>query len=60
MYVDITPPVPGWVKDGRDPSIDMMYSSDSATVSATMGGFTDHESGIDRLQADIYRRHASM
>ena len=52
----MTPPEPGWVRDGLDPEYDMAFSSAAASLRATFSDFNDPDSGIDFFIADIYRR----
>ena len=58
MYVDLTPPLKGLVKDGKDPNVDEKYSSEAATVASTWKQFSDPESGIKSYQVDVYRKPA--
>ncbi len=58
VYVDVTPPLKGVVKDGKDPDSDEVYSSDAATVCSTWKRFSDPESGIRSYHVDVYRKPA--
>ena len=58
MYVDVTPPLKGAVKDGKDPNIDEKYSSEASTVASTWQQFSDPESGIKGYHVDVYRKPA--
>ena len=60
VYVDVTPPLKGIVKDGNDPNSDEIYSSEASTVSCVWRGFSDPESGIKQYGVDVYRTSAGM
>ena len=60
VYVDVTPPLKGIVKDGNDPNSDEIYSSEASTVSCAWRNFSDAESGIKRYNADVYITTAGM
>ena len=52
----MTPPVKGSVRDGTDPSKDIKYTSDVATVASTWYAFDDPESGIEHYRVVIFRK----
>ena len=53
----MTPPVPGTVYDGREEGpTDVVFSSESATVSSQWEGFIDPESGITEYKVSVFRR----
>ena len=57
VHIDLTPPVPGSVYDGREEGpTDVVFSSESATVSSQWEGFTDPESGITEYKVSVFRR----
>ncbi|KAI0241220.1 hypothetical protein LSAT2_032838 [Lamellibrachia satsuma] len=58
VYVDLTPPVKGVVKDGKDPNEDERYSSEASTVASTWRQFSDPESGLKSYLVNIYRKPA--
>ncbi|XP_077996024.1 uncharacterized protein LOC144449371 [Glandiceps talaboti] len=58
VLYDATPPVEGWIKDGLDPTKDMVYSSERATVSANWDGFYDPESSMKEYTVTVWRKHA--
>ena len=58
VYIDVTPPLIGVVKDGDDPSSDKIYSSDASTVASTWQKFSDPESGIKNYHVEVYRKPA--
>ncbi|KAK2165039.1 hypothetical protein NP493_1368g00012 [Ridgeia piscesae] len=58
VYVDVTPPLKGIVKDGNDPNSDEIYSSEPSTVSSAWREFSDPESGIKRYSVDVYKTSA--
>ena len=58
MSIDLTPPVKGVVKDGKDPNEDMRYSSKASTVASTWKQFSDPESGLKNYLVNIYRKPA--
>ncbi|XP_070572594.1 uncharacterized protein [Ptychodera flava] len=60
VLFDATAPVEGELRDGLDPSVDMKYSSETATVSANWNGYTDPESGILQYDVSIYRQSAQQ
>ena len=49
----MTDPVAGWVHDGSDKPLDMMYSSHEASVYAYWGDFYDPESGIVEYEISV-------
>jgi len=58
VYIDVTPPLKGIVKDGKDPSSDEKYSSEASTVASTWKQFSDPESGLRGYHVDVFRRPA--
>lgn len=52
--VDLTPPLPGWIKDGKTKPKDIAYSSESATKNCFWGNFTDPESDIAGYEVSVY------
>ncbi|XP_070573688.1 uncharacterized protein [Ptychodera flava] len=60
VLFDATAPVEGELRDGLDPSVDMKYSSETATVSANWNGYTDPESGILQYDVSVYRHSAQQ
>lgn len=60
MTVDLTPPVPGWVKDGLDPNDDIQFGSNPGTVATVFGDFQDPESGIASRDLLVYRQHKGV
>uniref|UniRef100_A0ABM0M0H6 Uncharacterized protein LOC100366953 n=1 Tax=Saccoglossus kowalevskii TaxID=10224 RepID=A0ABM0M0H6_SACKO len=60
VLYDATPPMTGELRDGLDPHTDMMYSSESSSVSANWDGYDDPESGIGKYDVSVYRRHADI
>ena len=56
VYVDLTPPLKSWVRDGESTENEIQFSSDVATVEASWGPFEDPESGIKSTDWSIYRQ----
>ena len=53
--MDITPPLPGHVVDGKTTDAeDIKYSSETVTKNCHWSGYYDHESGIDKYMVDVY------
>ena len=54
VVVDMTNPVAGWVKDGKDPPHDMLFSARPATLWLYWGDFFDPESGIVAYSVTVF------
>ena len=55
MLVDITPPIPGHVVDGKITSKeDMKYTSETVTKNCHWNGYYDPESGIDKYKVVVF------
>ena len=52
--IDTTPPISGLVIDGEDPTVDMMFSSETAEISANWDGFLDAESNIVAYTVTVF------
>lgn len=52
--MDVTPPLPGSVADGKAESHDLKYSSETASKYTNWNGFSDPESGIASYKVDVY------
>ena len=53
VYIDVTPPAAGVVRDGLSEGEDVDYSSCFSCVWANWNGFVDNESGIDHYQITV-------
>ena len=53
VYIDVTPPTAGVVRDGPSEGEDVDYSSCFSCVWANWNGFADNESGIDHYQITV-------
>ena len=60
VTVDTTPPVKGWIKDGDTPDVDILYTSDPATVATHWDGFSDPESQLKDFELEVYRKRKGM
>ncbi|KAJ8312545.1 hypothetical protein KUTeg_009918 [Tegillarca granosa] len=54
VLVDLTPPLPGWIKDGKMKPKDIAYSSESATKNCYWGNFSDPESHMAEYEVSVY------
>ena len=52
VTVDITKPIAGYVTDGLDPNVDLMYSSQAASFASHWADYYDPESGITDYKVD--------